>query len=61
MKFMDAIPQQVQTGMTGSAVVGAWASAAGLLQDWLGVVAAFLSIVWLGCQLYSWFEKRRRS
>ena len=59
MKFMDAIPQQAQAGMTGGAVFGAWASAAGFLQDWLGVGAAFLSIVWLGCQIYSWFEKRK--
>ena len=63
MKFsamMDAIPQQVQTGMTGGAVTGAWASAVGLLQDWLGVGAAFLSIIWLSCQIWSWWEKRKR-
>ena len=60
MKLIDAIPQQVQTGMTGGAVAGAWASAAGLMQDWLGVAAAFLSIVWLGLQIYSWFERRKR-
>ena len=63
MKFatvMDLIPQRTQSGITSGAVFGAWASAAGFLQDWLGVVAAFLSIIWLGVQLYSWWEKRKR-
>ena len=54
---MDQVPQQVQSGMTGGAVIGAWASAAGLLQDWLGVVAAALSIIWLSLQIYSWWKK----
>ena len=59
MKFMDAIPQQAQAGMMGGAVFGAWASAAGFLQDWLGVGAALLSIVWLGLQIFGWFERRK--
>ena len=54
---LDYVPQQVQSGMTGGAVIGAWASAAGLLQDWLGVVAAALSIIWLSLQIYSWWKK----
>jgi len=57
--MLDNLPQGVQATMTGGAVTGGWAVATGLLQDWLGVVAAALSIVWLGCQIYSWFEKRK--
>jgi len=56
---MDQVPQQTQGILNSTAVVGAWASFAGVLKDWLGVGAAALSIVWLGCQIYSWYEKRK--
>lgn len=59
MKLLDQIPQQTQAGMTGGAVLGAWVSATGFLQDWLGIVAALLSIVWLSLQIYSWWTKQK--
>ena len=56
----DIIPQQVQQTLNGMSVVGAWATFAGLIQDWAGAVAAILSVVWLGLQIWSWIEKRRK-
>lgn len=58
--LMDQIPQGVQGVMNGGAVIGAWASFVGLIQDTAGAVAAVLSVVWLGLQIYSWWEKRRK-
>ena len=57
--IMTAIPQGVQTPLTGAAVTGAWATVLGLIQSGFGAAAAVLSFVWLALQIYAFLEKRR--
>lgn len=39
-----------------SAVATAW----GAVMGWLPALASLFSILWLGLQMYSWFEKRHQ-
>lgn len=45
------------TNLINWAAVG---TAAGVFFDWLPNIAALFSIVWLGLQIYTWTEKRRK-
>ena len=50
----------IQSSLNGGAVFGAWAAYSGLLQDWLGSVAAFLSIVWFLFEIYNMISAHRK-
>jgi hypothetical protein len=43
-------------GSVGAAVMSFF----GVIQGPLAVLASFLSICWLGLQIFAWFEKRRK-
>jgi hypothetical protein len=40
------------------AAIGA---AIGAIAGWLPPIAALMSIIWLGMQMYDWIQKKRRS
>lgn len=58
--MLDQIPQQAQAGLTGGAVAGAWLSLVDVIQGYAALAASILSIIWLGLQIWSWWEKRRK-
>ncbi|MCI0564105.1 MAG: hypothetical protein MN733_36985 [Nitrososphaera sp.] len=63
MKFLtliDSLPTQAKAVATGASVTGAWATFLGLVQDAFGAGAAVLSFIWLGLQIYTFWEKRRK-
>jgi hypothetical protein len=54
------IAPPVQAGANWGAVGAAVMSFFGVIQGPLAVLASFLSICWLGLQIYSWVERRLR-
>ena len=50
--------QTISTVVHGAGIVG---TALATLAGWLPPIAALVSIIWGLLQIYSWFEKRRKS
>ncbi len=61
---IDSLSPAVQAGANwtsfGTAVSASIAIIVGAVQGPLAVLASLLSAAWLGLQIYTWFEKRRR-
>lgn len=57
---IEHVPQSIQLPANWTAVSAAIASFVGWIQGPLAVVASILSIIWLGLQIYGWFDKRRK-
>lgn len=59
-QIQQHIPQSVQTGANWGSVGAALGSFFGAIQGPLAAIASFLSICWLGLQIYSWFMRHRK-
>ena len=59
-QLQQSIPHPVQTGCNWTAVGAAVSSFVGWLQGPLAIVASFLSICWLGLQIYAFFKNRKQ-
>lgn len=55
---VDHVPLPVQHVASWTSVGGALSAFFGIVQGPLAAGASALSIVWLGLQIYAWFERR---
>jgi hypothetical protein len=60
LEQVQHIAPPVQAAGNFSAIGAAMASFFGMIQGPLAVIASFLSICWLGLQIFSWLERRRK-